>query len=138
MTEERANAGTPGPIDPTNTEQLLMVHNDAMVKHDRYIADVVNSWEGNVSQETIDDMLNDRPHNAILAVARAVCPAHHAVFDTRTHVAVPVAEIREAAESLQKVANGSISGNNHSHRPWAQKRADAIRSLLPTESEATR
>lgn len=82
---------------------------------------------------TIDDEVRQ---GAFSAVARAVCPEHHAVYDTRTHAAVPVAEIEEAASALQKVASGQITGNNHSHRPWAQKRADALRSLLPTEESA--
>lgn len=68
--------------------------------------------------------------SGFMAVARAVLP--------EGYVAVPVEVIEESANALQKVASGQITGNNHSHRPWAQKRADAIRSLLPTESEATR
>lgn len=69
-------------------------------------------------------------------VMNALIPPGHDVYDTRTHVAVPVETIREAADSLQKIASGSITGNNHAHRPWAQKRADALRSLLPTDESA--
>lgn len=68
-------------------------------------------------------------------VGRAALPKTHAIYDTRTHVAVPVALIEESASALEKVASGSITGNNHSHRPWARSKAYALRALLPTESE---
>jgi len=51
------------------------------------------------------------------------------------HVSAPESMIRDAADSLQKIASGSITGNNQAHRLWAQKRADALRALLPERGD---
>lgn len=92
MTEERAEyaAGTPGPIDPTNHDRLLNIYWSAL-------------------RDENDGIVYG---SGLLAVARAVCPAHHAVFDTRTHVAVPVAEIERLKQLVIDAGDALENGGS--------------------------
>lgn len=58
------------PIDPNDLDGLASAYVAAMA-----------------GERTVDD--------GVLAVARAVCPGHHAVYDTRTHRAVLMTDLRD-------------------------------------------
>jgi hypothetical protein len=61
----------------------------------------------------------------LLAVARAVCPEHHAVYDTRTHVAVPIEDAPDGRESVLYMYDSDHVGDDPyipchepSETPW--------------------
>ena len=64
------------PIDPTNEVGLKDAYNTGVEAAHQQGIPSTQHWQG------------------IEAVARAVCPEHHAVYDTRTHVAVPVGDLK--------------------------------------------
>jgi hypothetical protein len=75
--------------------------------------------------------------DALGAIVDAFVPAHHAVFDTRTHVAVPVAELREILSSVNRL-NMSDEDVESLVADWLLSRDEAdaflmLRSLLPNE-----
>lgn len=102
------------PIDPTDTRSLMRVGNDAC-------GDV--RWGK-------PDACDVAMECVIPAVARAVCPEHHAVYDTRTHVAGPIDALNKAIVGLEMTRDGQLA-------TWRPERSEAVamlRSLLPTEA----
>jgi len=83
------------PIDPNDSHTLTTIYNEVLDREAQYITDCLNSAEGLISQDELEGMELDRTRSAILAVARAVCPEHHAVYDTREFVLVPVESARQ-------------------------------------------
>lgn len=105
MTEERAeyDAATPGPIDPMDGEALRVVMWQASNRHARDIQSFINDWEGTPPDGELHllEVLTDT--DTATAVARAVCPEHHAVYDTRMHVAVPAELVRTILSLVQSL-----------------------------------
>ena len=62
-----------------------------------------------------------------LAAADAAAPA--------VGVTVDPAVIEETIRAMEKIYAGQITMNNHAHRPWLQKRIDALRALLTAQPE---
>ena len=121
MTEERADydAGTPGPIDPRDGDAL-----------GRMVYENFTTQPGTIGEPASWDETARWPDervpwiNSGLAVANAVCPEHHDVFDMRTHVAVPVADLTTLIKGVMDFADLE-----------SEDAAIRILNLLPTESE---
>ena len=72
----------------------------------------------------------DDPMAGVVAVARAVCPEHHAVYDTRTHVAVPVMALEDLLEQHDHflyMMESPLEGE------WDKTTSKQLRALLPKE-----
>lgn len=99
-----------------------------------FSTEIHNAYESRLTGKSV------RPKGhveGLLAVARSVCPEHHAVYDTRTHVAVPI--------GMARTLIGALTNPNRTDdyidqivakRYITRDEGDAfkyVRSLLPTE-----
>lgn len=129
MTEERAtyDAGTPGPIDPRDGASLRAVMWQTANSHARDIESFINDWEGSPPEAELHLLQLIADEAAATAVARAVLPPGY--------VAVKETELQLVTDwALSYLNADDIDSQNHAYLIAIQLN----RSLLPTETEATR